>query len=85
LRLRLDRLIAPHRERLVPLAFPRMRNAADIATAMEAMGTAVARGVLAPGKAAELAKVIETFIKVVETRDFEIRLRALEEDRDLTP
>ena len=78
LRLWLDRLIAPHRERLVPLALPRMRNSADIPGAMEAVGAAVARGVLAPGEAAEMARVIQTFIKVVETGEFESRLRAVE-------
>ena len=31
LRLCLDRLIAPHRERLMPLALPRMREPADLA------------------------------------------------------
>jgi hypothetical protein len=82
LRLCLDRLIAPHRERLVPLALPRMRNPADLASVMEAITAAVARGVLAPGEAAELAKVVETCIRSIETRDFDSRLRVLE---DATP
>jgi Family of unknown function (DUF5681) len=78
LRLCLDRLIAPHRERLVPLALPRMRNPGDLAGVMEAIAAAVARGVLAPGEAAELAKVVETCIRSIETRDFDSRLRVLE-------
>jgi hypothetical protein len=83
LRLCLDRLIAPHRERLVPLALPRMRNPGDLAGVMEAITAAVARGVLAPGEAAELSKVVETCIRSIETRDFDARLRALEEDAGL--
>ena len=79
LRLCLGRLIAPHRERLVPLALPRMRNPADLAGVMEAIAAAVARGVLAPGEAADLAKVVETCIRSIETRDFDSRLRALED------
>ena len=79
MRLCLDRLIAPHRERLARLALPPMRKPAALAGAMEAIGAAVGRGVLAPGQAAELAKVIETFIKAIETRDFDSRLRALED------
>ena len=79
LRLCLDRLIAPHRERLVPLALPPMRKPADLADAMEAIAAAVARGLLAPAEAAELAKVVDTFANAIETRDFDSRLRALEE------
>src|SRR6516225_7306801 len=78
LRLCLDRLIAPHRERLVPLALPPMRKPADLAAAMESIAAAVARGVLAPAEAAELAKVVGTFANSIEMRDFDARLRELE-------
>ena len=79
LRLCLDRLIAPHRERLVPLALPPMREPADLAAAMEVIAAAVARGLLASAEAAELAKVVDTFANAIEVRDFESRLRALED------
>jgi hypothetical protein len=79
LRLCLDRLIAPHRERLVPLALPPMRQPGDLASWMEAIGAAVARGELAPGEAAKLAEVVEIFAQSIETRDFDSRLRALED------
>ena len=80
LRLCLDRLIAPHRERLVAFALPRMREPADLAAAVEAMYAAVAQGVLAPAEAAELAKVVDTFAKAIEMRDFNSRLTALEKE-----
>ena len=80
LRLCLDRVIAPDRERLVPLALPLMRKPADLAAAMEAIAAAVARGVLAPAEAAELAKVVDTFANAIEMRDFDSRLRALEDE-----
>jgi hypothetical protein len=82
LRLCLDRLMAPHRARLVPLPLPRMRKPGDLAAAMEVVAAEVARGVLAPAEAAQLAKVVETCIRSVETRDFDSRLRALEESTD---
>src|SRR5271166_6623984 len=72
-------LIAPHRERLVAFALPPMRKPADLAAAMEAITAAVARGTLAPAEAVELAKVVDTFANAIETRDFDSRLRALEE------
>jgi Family of unknown function (DUF5681) len=81
LRLCLDRLIAPHRGRLVAFALPPMRTPADLAPAMDAIAAAVARGVLAPAEAAELAKVVDTFANAIETRDFDSRLRALEASR----
>jgi hypothetical protein len=46
---------------------------------MKAIAAAVAQGVLAPAEAAELAMVIDTFANAIETRDFDSRLRALEE------
>ena len=42
LRLCLDRLIAPHRERPMSLALPPMREPADLAASMEAIAAAVA-------------------------------------------
>jgi hypothetical protein len=45
---------------------------------MEAIAAAVARGLLAPAEAAELAKVVDTFAKAIEMRDFDARLRELE-------
>ena len=81
LRLCLDRLIAPHRGRLVAFALPPMRTPADLAPAMEAIAAAVARGVLAPAEAAELAKWSTLFDEAIEIRDFDSRLRALEEGR----
>jgi Family of unknown function (DUF5681) len=73
LRLCLDRLIAPHREWLVASPLPPMRQPADLAGAMEA----VVRGLLAPGEAVEMAKVVETFVRAIETRDYDSRLRGL--------
>jgi Family of unknown function (DUF5681) len=70
LRLCLDRLIAPHRERLVPFALPPMRTPADLAPAMEATTAA-----------AELAKVVDTFAEAIEIRDFDSRPRAVEASR----
>ena len=47
---------------------------------MEAISAAVACGVLAPAEAAELAKVVDTFANAIEMRDFDSRLRALEDE-----
>ena len=78
LRLCLDRVIAPRRERPVQLALPPIRDAADVAEAMAAITAAVARGGITPGEAAELAKLIDTFVRAIEASDFDKRLTLLE-------
>ena len=40
---------------------------------------AVAEGQLAPGEAAEMAKLVELFVRAIEAGDLERRLRVLEE------
>ena len=81
LRLCLERVIPPRRQRPVRLALEPVANAADLAGAMAAVTNAAAQGAITPGEAAELARVVEIFVRAVETSDFERRLRQLEEAR----
>jgi Family of unknown function (DUF5681) len=82
LRLCLDRIIPPRRGRPVRLHdVPPVRGAADLGDTMAAITTAAAGGAITPGEAAELARVVEIFVRAVETSDFERRLRQLEERR----
>ena len=81
LRLCLERVLAPRRERTVEFALPQIRGAADLGTAMAAITTAAAEGRISPGEAAGLAQVVDVFVRAIETADFERRLRLLEEDR----
>jgi uncharacterized protein DUF5681 len=78
LRLCLDRIIAPRRERAVSFTMPPIAGAADLAAAMAALTGAAAQGIITPGEAAQLAQVVETYIRAIETTDFERRLRAVE-------
>ena len=79
LRLCLDRIIPPRRGRPVQLALPPVRGAADLGGTMAAITNAAASGAITPGKAAELARVVEIFVRAVETSDFERRLKDLED------
>ncbi len=78
LRLCLDRIIPPRRQRPVRLAVPPVAGAADLGATMAAITNAAASGAIATGEAAELARVVEIFVRAVETSDFERRLSALE-------
>src|SRR5262249_27967301 len=64
LRLCLDRLIPPRRGRTVRLpSLHRVRSAADLGDTMAAITTAAASGAITLGEAAELARVVEIFIR----------------------
>ncbi len=79
LRLCLDRILPPRRDRPVHFTISTLNSADDAGKAMGAITTAVAHGELTPGEAAELARVIETYVKALETSEIEHRLKILEE------
>jgi Family of unknown function (DUF5681) len=79
LRLCLERIIPPRRQRPVQLGLPPVRGVADLGGAMAAITTAAAGGIITPSEAAQLARVVEIFVRAIETSDFDRRLRQLEE------
>jgi len=78
LRLCLQRLLAPRRERAVGFALPPIEKAGDIVRAMAAITGAVADGTLSPGDAYALSQTVDTFLRAIDARDFEQRLERLE-------
>ena len=70
--------IMPHRARTVALALPEITSAADLVPALAAITRAVAEGAISPYEAGELARLIETTVRVGELADFDRRLAALE-------
>jgi hypothetical protein len=78
LRLCLDRVIAPRRDRPVQFALPPITDVADVANAMAAITAAVAEGAITPGEGAEVAKVVDALVRAIEASDFDRRLTALE-------
>lgn len=79
LRFCLDRIVPRRRGRTVELNVPPVRGAADLGTTMAAITTAATSGAITPSEAAELARVVEIFVRAVEASDFERRLQHLEE------
>ncbi|MGH7110130.1 MAG: DUF5681 domain-containing protein [Stellaceae bacterium] len=82
LRLCLERVIAPRRERPVAVPLPPIRGGSDLVGAMAAVARAVRSGRLAPVEAGALAGMIGTFLRTIEASDFERRLQALEARRE---
>src|SRR5216683_671561 len=64
---------------------PPIRSAADLAAAMGAITAAVAEGAITPGEACQLSIIVQTFVKAIETSDFERRLQLVEQDRASRP
>ena len=79
LRLCLERLCPPRKDRPVSFDLPPMKAPADAVAAMSALLAAVAQGEVTPGEAQTIAAVIEAQRRVIECEDHEKRLRALEE------
>jgi hypothetical protein len=84
LRLCLERLMPPRKDRPVALALPSLDGTADLPTITAALLTAVAAGELTPGEAGEFAKLVETHRRAIETADIERRLATLEAQRGCT-
>ncbi|HET6518770.1 MAG TPA: hypothetical protein VFG47_03005 [Geminicoccaceae bacterium] len=78
LRLCLERLLPPCRERPVRFALPAITTAADAAGAVAALARAVAAGELTPGEAAELGRQLAAFANAREAAELERRLSDLE-------
>ena len=57
-----------------------MRNASDAAIAMAAITEAVADARVTASEAAELSKLVESFVGALEATEFDQRLKALEEN-----
>jgi hypothetical protein len=74
----LERILPPCRERTVKFALPPIESAADIAAAMKAVTSALAGGAITPGEAATIAAVVDTFVRAIETSDFDRRLQLVE-------
>jgi hypothetical protein len=78
LRLCLDRIVPPRRDRSVHLEIPALNSTAEASQAMAVIISAVARGELTPTQAADLSRVIETTVKAIEATEIERRVQILE-------
>src|SRR5437899_10206387 len=67
MRLCLERILPPCRERTVKFALPPIESAADIAAAMKAVTSALAGGAITPGEAGTVAAVVDTFVRAIES------------------
>ncbi len=79
IRLCLERIAPARKDCPVAFILPEIGDAMDAAKAMGAVLVAVASGDITPSEGSEVAKLVEIYIKVLETSEIETRLRTLEE------
>jgi hypothetical protein len=78
LKLCLDKVAPPRRDRLIEIEMERIESAADACSAISDLIEAVAAGELAPSEADAVAGLIERRARLAELSDIEQRLSALE-------
>jgi hypothetical protein len=78
IRICLDRLAPPRKDRHIEFTLPKMQKASDASDASAAIVKAVSVGELTPSEAGELMKVVESYARTLQACDFEARLERLE-------
>lgn len=78
LRMCMDRIAPPRKDRHVPFTLPPIVTAADAMKANAALVAAVADGELTPSEASDLGRLVETVIRGIELTDVQERLARLE-------
>ncbi|HDS1137205.1 TPA: hypothetical protein QDZ75_001214 [Stenotrophomonas maltophilia] len=78
MRLCMERLVPPTRERVIQVELPIPETPADVPATMRAILAAAADGTITATEAEKLGRCVETFARAHELADFDARLRALE-------
>ena len=81
LRLCLERLLPPRKDRPINFSLPSITGAADLLRALGAILEAVALGEITRVEGQALTAMVEAFRKGLETTDLEARVTALEKER----
>jgi hypothetical protein len=79
LRLCLERILPPRKDRPVSFSLPQLGTVTDAPAATAAIVAAVAAADITVAEGSELAKLVDTYVRAVEASDLDKRLRAIEE------
>jgi hypothetical protein len=78
LRLCLDRILPVRKDRPVTFALPAITGASDAAAAMSSILATVSSGDITPSEAAEVSKLIDSYVRAVEATELNERITRLE-------
>ena len=79
MRLCMERLAPPRRDRPIAFEMSTIETAEDVAKAGRALMTGVATGEITPAEAGDIMKLFEGLARTIEISELERRLRVLEE------
>ena len=82
IRICMDRLAPARKTDAIAFELPRLDKATDSVTAAAKIVAGVAAGDLAPAEAADLAKVMDIYLRALATSSFEERLARLESEAE---
>jgi hypothetical protein len=85
MRLCLDRLAPPPKDRPIKIAIPSLAGVQDLSTATAAVVEAVTTGTITPSEGEAISKLIEVHRRAVELVDLETRVAKLEQQRGTAP
>jgi hypothetical protein len=85
IRVCMERLVPPIKHQPVAVELPPLEKAADSVEAAARIAAAVAAGDLTAAEAAELAKVVDVYVRALASKGFDERLSALERGITGTP
>jgi hypothetical protein len=78
IRLCMERILPPRKDRPVSFTLPTITSAKDALSALSALLTAVSTGELTPSEAAEVGKLVHGYVKATEINELPERLERLE-------
>jgi hypothetical protein len=78
LRLCLERLLPPRKDRAINFTLPKIKGAEDLPKALLAILEAVSQGEITPGEGQTLTDMLGAYRRGLETTDLESRIAALE-------
>ena len=81
LRLCIDRLLPPVKDKPINLSLPKAETASDVAQAVGVVLEALGLGDITPSEAQAVVSLLETHRKAIETADLEARIADLERSR----
>ncbi|MGH6792842.1 MAG: DUF5681 domain-containing protein [Methyloceanibacter sp.] len=81
IRLCLERIVAPRKDRHVSFTLPPMDKASDAAAAAASIIGAVSNGELTPGEASTLLASVDNYTRILAVTDLETRIEQLEKDQ----
>jgi len=80
IRVCMDRLMPAIKHQPIAVELPPIENAADSVEAVASIAAAVAAGELTATEAAELAKVVDVYVRALDGKGFDERLSKLEKE-----